>query len=73
MQRNEPRLEKRKHLLAERRLETSILEGRDYEGKDEDIALVRRKRHELGDERLRRAVGYGQHGTSKGRRVGYGN
>ncbi len=73
MQRKEPRLEKQKHLLAERRLETAVLEGRDYPGKAENIALVKRKLKELGPERLRRHVGYGQHGTSKGRGVGYGN
>ena len=42
----EPRLEKRKHLEADRRLRTAILEGKDYPGKEEDFALIRRKRRE---------------------------
>jgi hypothetical protein len=42
----EPRLEKRKHLEADRRLRTAILEGKDYPGKEEDFALLRRKRRE---------------------------
>jgi len=55
-QREGPRLEKLKHLEAERRLKQAVLEGRDYEGKDADLRLVRRKQRELGPERLRRAV-----------------
>jgi hypothetical protein len=51
-----PRLEKLKHLDAERRLRASVLSGQDYAGKAEDVALIRRKARELGDERLRRAV-----------------
>jgi hypothetical protein len=51
-----PRLEKLKHLDAERRLRAYVLSGRDYAGRNEDVALVRRKARELGDERLRRAV-----------------
>ncbi len=56
MQRKEPRLEKRKHAAAEERLRRAILEGRDYEGKDEDIALVKRKHRELSPERVRRVI-----------------
>ena len=51
-----PRLEKLKHLEAERRLRASVLSGTDYPGKAEDVALIKRKARELGDERLRRAV-----------------
>jgi hypothetical protein len=51
-----PRLEKQKHLDAERRLKASVISGTDYEGKAEDVALIKRKARELGDERLRRAV-----------------
>ncbi len=54
-----PRLEVVKHQAAEERLRRSILEGRDYPGKDEDLALVRRKQRELGPDRLRRALGGG--------------
>ncbi len=54
-----PRLEVIKHQAAEARLRDAILEGRDYPGKDEDLRLVRRKRRELGDERLKRFVGGG--------------
>jgi hypothetical protein len=54
-----PRLEKVKHQQAEDRLRHSILEGRDYPGKDEDVALIQRKARELGPERLRRVVGGG--------------
>jgi hypothetical protein len=55
------------------RIRESILSGRDYPGKAEDLELVRRKQRELGSERLRRLVGYGQEGTAKGRGGGYGN
>ncbi len=54
-----PRLEKVKHFEAEQRLRTSILEGKDYPGKDEDLDLVRRKERELGRDRVRRIVGGG--------------
>lgn len=59
MHREGPRLEKVKHLEAERRLRTSILENRDYEGKEEDVALIKRKTRELGHERLKRVIGGG--------------
>ncbi len=55
-----PRLEVLKHQAAEARLRDAILEGRDYPGKDEDIALIKRKQRELGDERLKRFVGEGR-------------
>ena len=61
-----PRLEKRKHLEAEARVRESILSGRDYPGKAEDMELIRRKQRELDPKRLRRVVGYGQEGTAKG-------
>ena len=55
-----PRLEKVKHQAAEERLRTAILDGRrDYPGKDQDLALIKRKQRELGPERLRRVVGGG--------------
>ncbi len=52
-----PRLEKVKHQAAESRIRDSVLrrergESWDYAGRDEDLALIRRKRHELGPERL---------------------
>ncbi len=52
-----PRLEKTKHQAAEARIRGSVLrrergERWDYEGRDADLALLRRKRHELGLERL---------------------
>ena len=52
-----PRLEVVKHLEAEERLRRAVLEGRDYPGKAEDLARVKRKQKELGRERLRRAIG----------------
>ena len=54
----EPRLEKRKHLEADRRLRTAILEGKDYPGKESDFALIRRKRRE-GREREANDMGGG--------------
>lgn len=52
-----PRLEKLKHAGAEERLKASILDGgRDYPGKAEDLALIKRKQRELGPERLKRVV-----------------
>jgi hypothetical protein len=45
-----PRLEVQKHLDAERRLKRSILTGKPYEGKEEDLELVRRKHRELSRE-----------------------
>ncbi len=54
-----PRLEVVKHREAEERLRRAILEGRDYPGKDEDLALVKRKQRELGPDRLRRVLGGG--------------
>jgi hypothetical protein len=67
-----PRLEKQKHAAAEFRIRESILrrergESWDYEGRAEDLELIRRKRHESGPERIRRVVGYGQEDTAKGR------
>ncbi len=52
-----PRLEKVKHAAAEARIRESVLRRErgaswDYEGRDEDLAIIRRKRHELGPERL---------------------
>jgi len=49
-----PRLEKRKHQGAESRIRDSVLrrergESWDYEGRAEDLAIIRRKRHELGE------------------------
>ncbi len=55
-EREGPRLEVLKHQAAEQRLKASILENRDYPGRDEDLALIRRKRRELGDERLKRIL-----------------
>ena len=52
-----PRLEVVKHLEAEERLRRAVLEGRDYEGRDADLARIKRKERELGRERLRRAIG----------------
>jgi hypothetical protein len=77
-QREGPRLEKVKYAAAEARIRESVLrrergESWDYEGRDEDLTLIRRKRHERGPERLGRVVGYGQEGTAKGRGGGYGN
>lgn len=52
-----PRLEKLKHAGAEERLKASILDGgRDYPGKAEDLALVRRKVKERGARGVRRVV-----------------
>ena len=48
-----PRLEVRKHKAAEMRLKRSILTGKPYEGKEEDLELVRRKHRELSREKLR--------------------
>ena len=53
----QPRREVAEHLAAEERLRRAVLEGRDYEGKAEDLERVKRKQRELGDERLRRAIG----------------
>ncbi len=50
------RLEKKKHIAAEQRLRTSILEGRDYPGKDEDLRLVKRKERERGRDGVRRVL-----------------
>lgn len=50
------RLEQIKHIEAEQRLKTSILEGKPYPGKSEDLALVRRKYRELGPECYQRAL-----------------
>ncbi len=49
------RLERAKHLAAEQRVRTAILTDKNYPGKAQDIALIRRKRRELGEvtERLR--------------------
>ena len=55
-QREGPRLKKEKHALAEERLRRAFLEGRDYRGKDEDLALVKRKHRELSPERVRRVI-----------------
>jgi hypothetical protein len=57
MQRECPRLETVKHAAAESRIRDSVLRREvgaswDYEGRDEDLALIRCKRHELGPERL---------------------
>jgi hypothetical protein len=51
-----PRREVLKHRQAEERLRRAFLEGRNYVGMAEDIALVKRKQRELGPERLRRVV-----------------
>ena len=51
-----PRLEKVKHQAAEERLRRSILEGRDYPGRAEDLALVQRKQRERGARGVRRAL-----------------
>jgi hypothetical protein len=58
---------------AEERLRKAILGGFDYEGKAEDLELVRRNHRKLGPERLRRVLGYGQEGTVRRRGGGYGN
>ncbi len=50
------RLEKQKHIEAESRLRTSILENKDYEGKREDLLRVRRKQRELGQRGVRRVL-----------------
>ncbi len=44
---------------AEAEIDKFIIEGRDYEGKAEDLARVQRKQRELGPDRLRRALGGG--------------
>jgi hypothetical protein len=49
-----PRLEVAKHLAAERRVKRSLLTGKSYEGREEDLALIRRKHKELGQERLKK-------------------
>ncbi len=64
MQREGPRLEVVKHREAEARVRASILRREmgqpwDYEGRDEDIAIIKRKTRELGHERLKRFVGGG--------------
>lgn len=46
------RLERKKHLDAERRVRDSILGGFGYPGKDEDLALLRRKRRERQEVRV---------------------
>ncbi len=59
IERERPRLELLKYRDAEERLRAAILEGRDYEGKEEDFEIVRRKKRELGFERYQRFVGGG--------------
>lgn len=51
MQREGPRLEKRRHIEAEQRLRTYFTRisedpAFDYEGREADVALIRRKRQE---------------------------
>ena len=56
-QREGPRLEKLKHIQAERRLKEAVLEDRgDYPGKAEDVELIRRKHRELSPQRMRRVI-----------------
>ena len=43
------RREREEHLLAEYRLREWVLYGADYEGRDEDLRRVQRKRRELGE------------------------
>jgi hypothetical protein len=50
------RLDKKKHLAAEQRVRTAILTDKDYPGKAQDIALIRRKQRELGQRGVRRLV-----------------
>jgi hypothetical protein len=50
------RLEVRKHLAAEARLRTAILENKDYEGKREDLERVKRKQKELGQRGVRQVL-----------------
>ncbi len=58
------RLDKKKHLEAEARLRTSILEGRGYSGKEADLERVRRKQRELGLKGVRQVLGKGGGGGS---------
>lgn len=51
------RLEKSKHLAAEKRLKEALELGlTTYEGKEADLELIRRKHKELTDRRMARAV-----------------
>lgn len=54
-----PRLEIQKHAAAEERLRLAFVAGADYEGKDADLALVRRKAKERGAQGVRRILGGG--------------
>jgi hypothetical protein len=63
MQRDErgPRLELRRHAAAEARVRASVLrrergESWDYEGRDDDIALIKRKTRERGPAGVRRVL-----------------
>ena len=49
-------MEKVKHYEAEQRLRRSILEGKPYPGKEEDLRLIRRKHKELSAQKLREAL-----------------
>ncbi len=59
MQREGPRLEVLKHREAEERLRLAFVAGVDYEGRDADLELVRRKAKERGARGIRRALGEG--------------
>ncbi len=52
------RLDKQKHLDAERRVRDSILGGYGYAGKAEDLALIRRKRRERKEVRVGEGEGH---------------
>lgn len=59
-----PRLEIQKHQAAEERIRASILrremgEEWRYEGRDEDLDLVRRKQRERGPQGVRRVLDRG--------------
>jgi hypothetical protein len=56
-ERDGPRLEKLKHIQAERRLKEALAEGlRDYPGKAEDLEIISRKHRELSPKSMRRLI-----------------
>jgi hypothetical protein len=51
------RLEKAKHIAAEKRVKEALERGiPDYEGKDADLELIRRKHRELSRRRMARVI-----------------